>query len=262
MGKVFLVGAGPGDPELLTLKAARLLAEADIVLHDALVSPAILQMVRRQAEVVDIGKRCGQKLLTQEEINSLLISSAQRAHTVVRLKGGDPGVFGRAGEEIEVLADAGVSFEIVPGISAALAGAAAARISLTDRRVASSVIFTTAHRRPGAGNTEWRKLVDSDATLAIYMPGKDYARLADELRAAGMEAHTPCTVISAAFSKQQQILRTDLAGLSRNDGLPAPAVIIIGACAGDADSVDVRLRNDDVKDCVVSDRGTDNVVWD
>src|SRR6266404_794516 len=143
MGKVYLVGAGPGDPELLTVKAARLLARAGIVFHDSLVSREILDLIARDAEVIDVGKRSGHKLLTQEEINSLLVSAAANHEVVIRLKGGDPLVFGRAGEEIEALRNAGVEFEIVPGITAALGAAAAAGISLTDRRVASQILLTT-----------------------------------------------------------------------------------------------------------------------
>jgi uroporphyrin-III C-methyltransferase len=136
MGKVYLIGAGPGDPELLTLKAARLLASADVVLHDALVSDAVLAMISPAAQIINVGKRAGQKLLTQDEINGLLVSYGRTRATVVRLKGGDPSIFGRAGEELEALRAAGITHEIVPGISAALGAAAAAGISLTDRRVA------------------------------------------------------------------------------------------------------------------------------
>ncbi len=140
-GKVYLVGAGPGDPELLTRKALRLLQEAQIVLHDSLVSREVLAEISPTAQVIDVGKRAGQKLLTQEEINSLLVSYAQDHKIVVRLKGGDPGIFGRAGEEIDALRRASVPFEIVPGITAATAAAAAAGISLTDRRAASQVLL-------------------------------------------------------------------------------------------------------------------------
>jgi len=146
MGRVYLIGAGPGDPELLTVKAARLLASADIVLYDSLVSQEILNLISASAQKIDVGKRAGPKLLTQGEINSLLISYAANQETVVRLKGGDPGIFGRAGEEIAALREASVPFEIVPGITAALGAAAAAGISLTDRRVASQVLFTTFSR--------------------------------------------------------------------------------------------------------------------
>src|SRR5258708_12421839 len=143
MGKVYLVGAGPGDPELLTVKAVRLLAGAEVVLHDALVSREVLAMISPAAELINVGKRAGHKLLTQDEINALLVSYGRTRGTVVRLKGGDPTIFGRAGEEIEALRKAGVAYEIVPGISAALGAAAAAGISLTDRRVASQILLTT-----------------------------------------------------------------------------------------------------------------------
>ena len=164
MGKVYLIGAGPGDPDLLTVKAARLLERATIVLHDSLVSREVLQLVPREAEIIDVGKRAGQKLLTQDEINQLLISYANRSgrsldrsapgssdpstthNEVIRLKGGDPVVFGRAGEEIEALRRANIPFEIVPGITAALGAAAAAGISLTDRRAASQIVITTYSR--------------------------------------------------------------------------------------------------------------------
>jgi len=146
MGKVYLVGAGPGDPELLTRKAARLLAEATIVLHDALVSREVLALISPRAERIDVGKRFGQKLLTQDEINSLLISYAASQEIVVRLKGGDPLIFGRAAEEMLALREAAADFEVVPGITAALAAAASAKISLTDRRLASQLLFTTFSR--------------------------------------------------------------------------------------------------------------------
>src|SRR5690348_5521150 len=148
MGKVYLIGAGPGDPDLLTVKAARLLSRANIVFHAALVSQEVLQLIAPGAQIIDVGKRCGKKLLTQDEINTLLVASAATHETVIRLKGGDPLVFGRAGEEIEALRDAAVECEIVPGITAALGAAAAAGISLTDRRAASQIVFATFSRDP------------------------------------------------------------------------------------------------------------------
>ena len=173
IGKVFLLGAGPGDPELLTLKAARLLSRANVVLHDSLVSEEILRLIPAGAEKIDVGKRAGFKLLTQDEINSLLVAAAKDHRIVVRLKGGDPLLFGRAAEEIRALQVAGVEMEIVPGISAAFGAAAAARLSLTDRRVASHVLFTTYSRSdsrtlPGIGLT-------SETTVVVYMPGPDYS---------------------------------------------------------------------------------------
>ncbi|HWT88762.1 MAG TPA: uroporphyrinogen-III C-methyltransferase, partial [Candidatus Angelobacter sp.] len=155
MGKVFLVGAGPGDPELLTRKAARVLEQADVVLFDSLVSAEVLQLVSPTAELVDVGKRAGLKLLTQDEINSLLVAYAGRYETVVRLKGGDPMLFGRAAEEIEALRRANVLFEVVPGITAAFGAAAAAGFSLTDRRAASQVLFTTFSRGASVKSLGW-----------------------------------------------------------------------------------------------------------
>src|SRR5258708_22065493 len=143
MGKVYLVGAGPGDPELLTVKAARLLARAGIVFHDSLVSREILQLVAQDAEVIDVGKRCGQKLLTQEEINSLLVSAAATHEVVIRLKGGDPLIFGRAGEEIEALRNARIEFEVVPGITAPLGAPPPPQLSLTDPPPPPQLVFST-----------------------------------------------------------------------------------------------------------------------
>lgn len=230
MGKVYLVGAGPGDPELLTLRAARLLQQADIILHDALVSAEILALIGA-AKVIDIGKRCGTKLLTQEEINSLLVAYAAEYRIVVRLKSGDPSIFGRAGEEIEALVQAGISFEVVPGVTSAIAAAAAAGISLTDRRFAASVVFATAHRGNGASAVAWDKLVTSHSTLAIYMPGSDYKLLAAQLCDAGLDVQTPCAVISHAGRPTQQVRCCDLSSLGSQQSLPAPSLLIVGECA-------------------------------
>ena len=230
MGKVYLVGAGPGDPELLTMRASRLLREADIVLHDALVSPEILACIGG-ARVIDIGKRCGTKLLSQEEINSLLVAYAAEHAIVVRLKSGDPSIFGRAGEEIEALVQAGVAFEIVPGVTSAIAAAAAAGISLTDRRFAASVTFATAHRGNGDQAVAWDKLVASHATLAIYMPGSKYDWLARQLCEAGLSAQTPCAVISHAGRTTQQVRCCNLASLPSLEPLPAPSLLIVGECS-------------------------------
>lgn len=230
-GTVYLVGAGPGDPDLLTVKAARLLREADIVLHDALVSDAILALIRPRAQVIDIGKRRGHKLLTQEEINSLLVTYAASYRTVVRLKGGDPSVFGRAGEEIEALVEAGIAYEIVPGITSALAAAASAKISLTDRRHASSVILSTAHRKPGSSRLQWENLAARNSTLVIYMPGQDYGILVEQLREAGWDPATACAVVSNAGRPEQQVLWTDIHRLAITAALPAPSIVIVGECA-------------------------------
>jgi len=230
MGKVYLVGAGPGDPELLTVKAARLLARAEIVFHDSLVSPGVLRLIARDAEVINVGKRCGRKLLTQEEINSLLVAAGTKQEVVIRLKGGDPLIFGRAGEEIEALRNAGVDFEIVPGITAALGAAAAAGISLTDRRAASQIVFSTFSRGAQGTAMDWGAIT-STTTLALYMPGPDYAEVAHRLRVCGLPGDLPCAIVSNATGPQQQIRRTTIAELAHEEKLPAPALMIVGRVA-------------------------------
>ena len=229
-GKVYLVGAGPGDPELLTLKAARLLAGADVVLHDALVSEGVLALIPRAAEVINVGKRAGQKLLTQDEINSLLVSYAQTRQTIVRLKGGDPTIFGRAGEEIEALRKTGIAYEIIPGISAALGAAATAGISLTDRRVASQILFTTFSRGSDGSVMDWG-CVTGTTTLVLYMPGADYAEVSDRLLAGGLPADLPCVIVSRASGSEQQVRWSSVARLASEERLPAPALLIVGRVA-------------------------------
>jgi uroporphyrin-III C-methyltransferase len=230
MGKMYLVGAGPGDPELLTVKAARLLSRAHVVFHDSLVSEEILQLVARDAEVIDVGKRCGQKLLTQDEINSLLVFAAAKHGVVIRLKGGDPLIFGRAGEEIEALRNAGVEFEIVPGITAALGAAAASGISLTDRRAASQVVISTFSRGTEGGSMDWGAIT-SATTLALYMPGPDYAEVAHRLREGGLPGDLPCVIVSNATRAEQQIRWTSVGRLAKEEKLPTPALLIVGRVA-------------------------------
>ena len=229
-GKVYLVGAGPGDPELLTLKSARLLARADVVLHDALVSRGVLQMISVAAEIIDVGKRAGRKLLTQDEINALLVSYAQTRATVVRLKGGDPSIFGRAGEEIEALRSAGVEYEIVPGITAALGAAAAAGISLTDRRVASQVLLTTFSRGTDGSVMDWG-CVTSATTLVLYMPGADYVEVSEKLIDGGLPADLPCVIVSNATGSSQDVRWSNVGRLAAEEKLPAPALLIVGRVA-------------------------------
>jgi uroporphyrin-III C-methyltransferase len=233
MSHVYLVGAGPGDPELLTVRALFLLRRADVVLHDALISQEILALISQSAKVIDVGKRCGRNLLTQEEINALLVYHAQNADTVVRLKGGDPTIFGRVGEEISAIRDAGISYEIVPGITSALAGAAAAGISLTDRRFASSVVFATAHRGSGSEAVEWDRIVSSQSTLVIYMPGRNHSQLREQLKAAGLDPNTACAVVSCAGRAEQSVLLTSINKLGKAFAVPAPSLLIVGRCAGE-----------------------------
>ncbi len=229
-GKVYLVGGGPGDPELLTVKAVKILGRANIVLHDALVSREVLALIAPSAELIDVGKRAGRKLLTQEEINSLLVSYAESHEIVVRLKGGDPLIFGRAGEEMAALREAGIEFEIVPGITAGLGAAAAAGISLTDRRFASQVLFTTMQRDTPNRAIQWAG-ISSTTTLVIYMPGPDYGHVAEQLRDAGWPLDMPCAIISHASGSDQTIRSTYLVELAAQTTLPAPAIIVVGRVA-------------------------------
>src|SRR5579884_1678651 len=231
MGKVYLVGAGPGDPDLLTLKAARLLQTADVVLHDALVGPGVLALIPKHVQIIDIGKRRGQKLLTQHEINSLLIAYSRDHSSVVRLKGGDPMLFGRAGEEIAALRESGVDFEIVPGISAAFGAAATAQIPLTDRRFAAQLLFTTARRTHGDSNPDWKRILSSNTTAVIYMPGGNYSETRRQLLDAGLQPHMPAVVVSAATLPHQHVHRTTIAGLADIASVISPSLLIVGEVA-------------------------------
>jgi uroporphyrin-III C-methyltransferase len=237
MGKVYLVGAGPGDPDLLTVKAQRLLQQAEIAFHDSLVSREVLDLIASNAQIVDVGKRCGRKLLTQEEINSLLVAAAASHQFVIRLKGGDPLIFGRAAEEIEALRNAGVAYEVVPGVTAALGAAAAAGISLTDRRVASQVVIATFSRRTQDADLDWASIGPS-TTLVLYMPHQAYAEVAECLRERGLPEDLPCVIVSNATTRYQQLRWTNLARLTAQEKLPSPALLILGRVAAqDAERV-------------------------
>jgi len=225
-GTVFLVGAGPGDPELLTLKALRLIQSAGVILHDDLVPPAILSLASPRTHILNVGKRCGSKSNTQGEINALMIDHARNNRSVVRLKSGDPLIFGRAAEEIEALNAAGVPFEIVPGITAAFAAAAAVGRSLTDRRCASSVVFSTGHHAQSHNNAPLPQI--EDATRVVYMPGRDLALLADQWLQEGLPADFPCAVISHAAQSGQRVHHTTLGSLAKIAPVSAPSLLIAG----------------------------------
>jgi uroporphyrin-III C-methyltransferase len=229
-GTVYLVGAGPGDPELLTLKAARLLATADVVLHDDLV-PAVVLALAEHALVINVGKRCGRKNISQEQIHAMMIDEARRGLAVVRLKSGDPLVFGRAGEEMDALRAAGIAFEVVPGITAAFAAAAALRRPLTDRRSASSVSFSAGHHAP---HSQFEPASLAGATRIVYMPGRDLRPIAEQLRHEGLSADLPCVIVARAAQPDQQILRTTLGRLDRVGSLPAPSILLAGEVLHDA----------------------------
>jgi uroporphyrin-III C-methyltransferase len=227
-GRVYLVGAGPGDPELLTLKAVRLLKQADVVLHDDLVSAPILGLVSAHARIRNVGKRCGKKKVSQEEINFLMVTLAASGLHVVRLKGGDPLIFGRIGEEIAALRKANVEFEIVPGITAALGAASSAQIPLTHRQSSHALVFLAGHSATAADPTNWRALVSLGATLVIYMPGYRYSEIAQQFRAAGLQGETPCAIVSRATTSEEQTFATDLEDLGDAPRLPAPTLLVIG----------------------------------
>ncbi len=231
-GTVYLVGAGPGDPELLTLKAADLLATADVILHDDLVPEAILARAGSQVRVFSVGKRCGARRITQEQIHVLMIDEARRGSSVVRLKSGDPLIFGRAGEEMDALEQAGIPCEVVSGVTAMFAAAAAIRKSLTDRRSASKIILTTAHHAPDASGRArpsfWRGPLPNDATLGIYMPGRDLSALAWDMMASGMPTDLPCVVVSHISLPDQQMQTTSLGKLADLQPGPAPLLVLAG----------------------------------
>jgi uroporphyrin-III C-methyltransferase / precorrin-2 dehydrogenase / sirohydrochlorin ferrochelatase len=225
-GKVYLVGAGPGDPDLLTIKAQRLIQSADVLLHDDLVPEAILDLARPRAEIVNVGKRCGVKNITQEEINALMVEHAHAGSSVVRLKCGDPLIFGRAAEEMSSLREAGVAFEVVPGITAAFAAAAAIPCSLTDRASASNLIFSTGHHAQSHNLSPMPEI--EDATRVVYMPGRDLRLLALEWLQEGLPPDFPCAIVSHAAQPDQQVVHTTLAELGDAAPTLAPSLLLAG----------------------------------
>ena len=229
-GVVYLVGAGPGNAELLTLRALRLIETADVILPDDLVSDEVLALASPTALVVPVGKRCGQPRITQAGIHALMLEHARAGRSVVRLKSGEPLIFGRAGEEIAALTEAAIPFEIVPGITAAFAVAAALKTPLTDRGSASKLIFATAHHAADRLQLtpKWEGAFPKDATLVVYMPGRRFRQLADELIASGIDAATPCIAVSNATTKEERVLRTTLAAITDEAVGPAPVLLLIG----------------------------------
>jgi uroporphyrin-III C-methyltransferase len=241
-GKVYLVGAGPGDAELLTLRAFRLLKSADVVLHDDLVGPGVLDFISTAAEVENVGKRCGQKSARQEHINARLVYHASLGRQVVRLKGGDPLLFGRGGEEIEALRKAQIDFEVVPGVTAALAAAATAQIPLTHRQVSSAVMVLTSHHATSAAPDPWPAHIPANVTLVVYMPGYAYEETRTKLVKAGLSSRTPCAVISQATSPREQVYRTTIGNLHLAPRLPAPTLLVVGDVVRFADHATLRKQ--------------------
>jgi uroporphyrin-III C-methyltransferase/precorrin-2 dehydrogenase/sirohydrochlorin ferrochelatase len=247
-GMVYLVGAGPGDPELLTLKALRILGQADVVLHDDLLTPDILELVPSTARVECVGKRHNERQVTQQEINRRLCEYGAAGQTVVRLKGGDGAIFGRASEEMDALRAAGISFAIVPGVTAASGAAAAAAVSLTDRRVGSALVFLTAQRCKGNPPPNWKAIAELGGTTAIYMPGGHEGDLARQLIDAGMPGETSCFVVTSASRPNEQVIETTLGELPEMQKLPAPAILLIGMIGGPAEAGRVRRSTLDAAD--------------
>jgi len=241
-GTVFLVGAGPGDPELLTLKAAKVLRSADVVLHDELVSQEILRMIPAPAQLVNVGKRCGKKSTPQEEINRMLVQYGSLGLQVVRLKGGDPFIFGRGGEELEALRQAGIQVEVVPGITAALGAAAGVQIPLTHREISSTLIFVTGSSKDSSHVANWPDRLPSNATVVVYMPGHDLAALQQRLLGSGLSPETPCAIISGATSDSEQIHITKVTSLSGSPHLPAPRLLVVGEVVRLADHAGLKRQ--------------------
>jgi uroporphyrin-III C-methyltransferase/precorrin-2 dehydrogenase/sirohydrochlorin ferrochelatase len=234
-GIVFLVGAGPGAADLLTLRAQRLLGEADVIVHDRLVTDEVLDMARRDAERIFVGKARAKHCMRQEDINALLVRLGREGRKVVRLKGGDPFVFGRGGEEAEALADAGVACEVVPGVTAALACAAQAGIPLTHRDAARMVTFVTGHTKEGRLDVDFATLVNSQATLAVYMGLASLPALAAGLLAHGLDAGTPAALIERGGTQRQRTLRGTLDSLvAQAPGWSSggPTLVLVGHAVG------------------------------
>ncbi|WP_317619604.1 uroporphyrinogen-III C-methyltransferase [Ancylothrix sp. D3o] len=233
MGKVYLVGAGPGDPGLMTLKGKTLLESADVVVYDALVSPQILEMISPNAEKINAGKRSGRHSLLQEETTQLLIELAQRYAVVVRLKGGDPFVFGRGGEEMEDLVAAGVSVEVIPGVTSGIAAPAYAGIPLTHRSYSSSVTFVTGHESVGKYRpaVNWQAIAHGSETIVIYMGVKNLPYIVGELMGAGLGGETPVALIRWGTRPDQEELLGNLSTIVQKveeSGFEAPAIAVIG----------------------------------
>jgi uroporphyrin-III C-methyltransferase/precorrin-2 dehydrogenase/sirohydrochlorin ferrochelatase len=230
-GRVYLVGAGPGSPDLLTLRALRVLQSADVVLYDRLVSDDIIALAKRSAQRIYVGKERNNHSVPQEGINALLVQSALRGKTVVRLKGGDPFIFGRGGEEIEELASHGIEFEVVPGVTAACGVGAYAGIPLTHRDYAQSCIFVTGHLKDGSMDLDWQALTRPRMTVVVYMGLQGLPVLCRKLIANGLRAETPAAVIQQGTTAHQRVVTgtlETLPGLAAAAALKAPTLIIVG----------------------------------
>ena len=243
-GKVFLVGAGPGDPDLLTLKAARLIAAADVIVHDGLVDDAIMAMVNPEAQLISVAKQRSKHSVPQDGINAILVREAQAGHLVVRLKGGDPFIFGRGGEEADACREAGIDVEVVPGISAAMGGAAEAMLPLTHRDASSAVSFVAGQCK-GLTDQNWAGLAGKGRTLVIYMGVATAAEITEKLIADGVSPDMPVAVLERVTRKGSRAIRTlltDLGDMIEREGVASPAIIVVGEVVLKSDAED-RLRS-------------------
>ncbi len=239
-GTVFLVGAGPGDPDLLTVRAARLIAQAGVIVHDGLVGEGVLALASDTAEMISVAKKRDRHSVPQEGINAILVQHALAGRDVVRLKGGDPFIFGRGGEELEACRVAGITVEVVPGISAAMGCAAAANLPLTHRDVASAVTFVAGQCK-GLSDQNWAGLAGPGRTLVIYMGVATAEDISDKLMADGLSPDTPVVVLENGTLPEQRALRTllaDLGDMVHREEVRSPAVIVVGNVAGLADASD------------------------
>lgn len=245
-GRATLVGAGPGDPDLLTLRAVKAIQSADALLFDALIDPAILELARPDARRIDVGKRCGRHAMKQAAINALIVRLAQGGAHVVRLKGGDPFIFGRGGEELDSLRAAGVAVTVVPGVTAACAAAASLQVPLTHRDVARSVHFVTGHGADGEVPAhDWLALVRGGGTIAAYMAGRTLPKVASGLMAAGMAGSTPAVAVEHASRPQERRLFGTIASLPAAlaaAGFEGPTLVLIGAVVALHAEAAVALR--------------------
>jgi uroporphyrin-III C-methyltransferase len=248
-GTIFLVGAGPGPVDLLTLRAARLIERAQVIVHDGLIGPDILSLARADARLISVAKQRARHTMAQEDINALLVAEALQGHDVVRLKGGDPFIFGRGGEEAEAAHAAGVAVEVVPGISAANGAAAAAQIALTHRE-ASSIVSFVAGLCKGLSEQDWSGLAGKGRTLVIYMGVSTAAAIAEKLMADGLAPSMPVAVIENAARPEMRVLRGLLAGLPdlvQREAVKSPALIVIGEVTAREDAALAALAQESVQ---------------
>ncbi len=241
MGRVWLVGAGPGDPDLLTLRAARLLEQADVVVYDHLIGAGVLALIGAQAERIYVGKERCRHSMAQPDINQLLVRLAREGRNVVRLKGGDPFIFGRGGEELQALAAMGVPFEVVPGVTAACGVAAYAGIPLTHRKFAQSCLFVTGHLKDGTCDLDWPSLARPRQTVVIYMGLSGLSTICEQLIAHGLPPHWPVAVVAHGTLSQQRVVSATLATLAQQverAGLESPCLTIVGEVVKLRDQLD------------------------